>query len=166
MSSPDAFESLIERYAALMASAVRRVCGRRGRSLVPDVEQEIRLALWKRLRTGKPIRHPGSYIYKVALTTAAAVLRKQAPVREEGGERVHEAAESEPASRGLEPVERRRALEQALESLPGEQALALRAYLAGFNHREIARLCGWSESVARHRVYRAIDALRDAGGKD
>ena len=36
----------------------------------------------------------------------------------------------------------------------------MRAYLAGFNHREVARLFGWTESVARHRIYRSIDELK------
>lgn len=37
----------------------------------------------------------------------------------------------------------------------------MRAHLAGFSHVEIASLYGWTESVARHRIYRAIDALKE-----
>ena len=32
--------------------------------------------------------------------------------------------------------------------------------MAGFNHKEIAKLLDVTESVARHRIYRGIEALR------
>src|SRR5262245_29399925 len=70
-------ETLVRRYAGLIASAIRRVCGGARRHLQPDVEQDVYLALWKRLQTGKSIDHPASYLYKVALTTALASVRRQ-----------------------------------------------------------------------------------------
>jgi RNA polymerase sigma factor (sigma-70 family) len=157
----DEFERLVDEHARLIAGAIRRVCGRRHASLVPDVEQEVRLALWKRLGRGKKIDHPVSYIYKVALTTALAVLRGCAPAIEvpspadEGarGER-----EGVPPARTLLPAERRYLLSQVLEGLPEPQSRALKAWLAGFNHREVARMYGWSESVARHNIYRGLEA--------
>ncbi|MGH9380994.1 MAG: hypothetical protein ACRD2Z_10330 [Thermoanaerobaculia bacterium] len=39
------FDELTRDYAALMASAIRRVCGRRHGALVADVTQEVHLAL-------------------------------------------------------------------------------------------------------------------------
>lgn len=164
--SPSEFEQLVDKYARVMSRAIRRVCGRRRRALVPDVEQEVRLALWKHLRGGKKIDHPVSYLYKMALTTALAVLARHKP--EEGAVNV-EQLESLPPSEAmpeLEPPERARLLEQLIARLPLEQSRALRAYLAGFNHREIARLFGWSESTARHRIYRGIDALRAAAKEE
>ena len=156
----DEFEELLERYARLMGSAIRRVCGRKHRDLIPDVEQEVRLALWKRLQGGERIAHPISYLHKVALTTALAVVRRHE--REEttmDGE--IEPASAPPPGRGeLLPPEIGRLLEQAFEQLPLEQTRALRAYLAGFNHLEVAKLYGWSESAARHRIYRGLEALR------
>ena len=72
------FEDLVRGHARLMAAAIRRVCGRRHAALVPDVEQEVHLALWKRLGSGNEIRHPASYVYRVALLTALAVVRRNA----------------------------------------------------------------------------------------
>ena len=161
-ASRSEYERLIDRYARLMNAAVRRVCGRRHRDLVPDVEQEVRLALWKRLRGGNRIDHPASYLYKAALTTAAAVLRRH----DRGGDPVEDVRLDELAvaehggARRLAPVECARLIEQMLDQVPDEQALALRAWLAGFNHREVARMLGWSESVARHRIYRGLETLR------
>jgi RNA polymerase sigma factor (sigma-70 family) len=159
----DEFVSLIERYTKLMASAIRRVCGYRHRDLIPDVEQEVRVALWKRLRSGKEIEHPPSYLYKVALTTALNVVQRHASQRSACEEEVEDMADhSDPLFGTLLPVERRCLLEQVLERLPVEQSRAVRAHLAGFNHIEIAGLYGWTESVARHRIYRGIETLRQA----
>ncbi len=157
----EAFDGLVRRHARLMAAAVRRVCGRRHRELIPDVEQEVYLALWKRLGSGNRIEHPTSYLYKMALTTALAVVRRHEP--HGGAAPLEEAiARSGPAARPdeLQPVERRRLLAEVLGRLGAEEARALRAYLAGFNHTEVAELFGWSESVARHRIYRSLERLR------
>jgi len=160
-SPDDELERLVGEHARLIAGAIRRVCGRRHQALIPDVEQEVRLALWKRLRDGKKIEHPISYIYKVALTTAVAVLRRCPPLTavppSEGAERAVE-GEPLPARRSLLPAEQQYLLSQVLDGLPENQCRALKAWLAGFNHREVARLYGWSASVARHHIYRGLEA--------
>jgi RNA polymerase sigma factor (sigma-70 family) len=161
-TTSEEFEQLIETYAKVMSSAIRRVCGRRNKALIPDVEQEVRLALWKRFRSGKKIEHPASYLYKAALTTALAVLQRQLrgepAVEPEVLESLAASAE-EPAD--LLPAERASLLSQLLGKLPAQQTYALRAHLAGFNHKEVAVLLGSTESVARHRIYRGMEALRD-----
>ena len=156
----DHFESLVENHARLMASAVRRVCGRDHQSLVPDVEQEVRLALWRRLGRGGAIEHPVAYLYKMALTTALQVLRRLRP--EEVS--VEDPSEFETAVTGeADRREERLVLDQLIDRLDPDQARALRAYRNGLNHREVAALFGWSESVARHRIYRGIAALEKLG---
>ncbi|MGH9382487.1 MAG: RNA polymerase sigma factor [Thermoanaerobaculia bacterium] len=160
------FDELTRDYAALMASAIRRVCGRRHGGLVPDVTQEVHLALWKRLEGGNEIRHPASYVYKVALTTALAMVRKLEPEAASLDEAMEQG--SEPRSEGdaeLQPAEQGLLIRQALETLEADQAQALRAWLAGFNHLEVAELFGWTESVARHRIYRGMERLRTTLGE-
>ena len=156
----DHFETLVENHARLMASAVRRVCGRDHQSLVPDVEQEVRLALWRRLGRGAAIEHPVAYLYKMALTTALQVLRRlrpeEIPVDDPGA---FESPDGSEAKRH----EERLVLDQLIGRLEHDQARALRAYRNGLNHREVAALYGWSESVARHRIYRGIAALEKLG---
>lgn len=158
---PDEFERLLRRYSRLMSAAVRRVCGRRHRELVPDAEQEVYLALWKRLGNGKEIAFPTSYLYRMALTTALAMVRKHE--KEPAADGVDELAQPVPApgaSDGLEPAERRRLISELLARAEPDEARALRAYLAGFSHLEVAELYGWSESVARHRIYRTLERLK------
>lgn len=156
------FTALIENYSRVVSAAIRRVCARHYGSLIPDVEQEVRVALWKRLEKGKEINHPASYLYKVALTTALAVVRQNVP------EVMPIETQTETASTGrahafgdLLPAERAQLLAEVLALLPTETSRAVRAHLAGFSHTEVASLYGWTASVARHRIYRGIALLRD-----
>lgn len=163
---PTDFEDLVTRYARLLAAVTRRVCGQRYRSLVPDVEQEIRLALWKHLQTGNEIRHPSSYLYKVALATSLAVIRRYRPRQEDlEAEPPERSAEAAPALGRLLPSEQARLVDEVIETLEPDAARALRGYLTGLNHEELARLYGWSSSVARHLVYRSMEQLRKRLGE-
>ncbi len=157
----DEFESLVSRHSRLVASAIRRVCARRYGSLVPDIQQEVYVALWNRLGSGKEIEHPASYVYKVALTTALAVVRKHAPAAVAIEEEATPSGGGASPFADLLPAERARLLGEVLELLPEEQSRAIRAHLAGFSHKEVASLFGWSESVARHRIYRGIETLKE-----
>ena len=98
----------------------------------------------------------------MALLTALAVVRRNADLAQSlddpDGPPSEEPAAPEPD--GLAPAERAHLLREVLASLEPDEARALRAYLAGFDHVEVARLYGWTESVARHRIYRTLDRLR------
>ena len=156
-SRHEQFAALVDNYSRVVSAAIRRVCAQRFRSLIPDVQQEVYTALWKRLESGKEIEHPSSYLYKVALTTALAVVRKHGP---ELGSVETRVATDEPAFGDLFPAERKRLLSEVLCQLPAEMSRAVRAHLAGFSHTEVASLYGWTASVARHRIYRGIETLR------
>jgi RNA polymerase sigma factor (sigma-70 family) len=147
-------------HARVMAAAIRRVCGRRHGALMPDVQQEVYLALWQRLQCGKEIDHPISYLYKVALTTALAMVRRLNPGRGAEALEQDEGAGLQDPGPGLFPMERARLIEEVLAALPADEARALRAWLAGYNHEEVSRLFGWSVSIARHRIYRGMERLR------
>jgi DNA-directed RNA polymerase specialized sigma24 family protein len=54
-------------------------------------------------------------------------------------------------------------LREQLAQLPPEQGRAVRAYLAGLSVAETATLYGWSAAVARHRLYRGLQALQTRG---
>jgi RNA polymerase sigma factor (sigma-70 family) len=154
-----AYHELVDEHARLMSSAIRRVCSDRG--LIPDIEQEVRLALWRRVQDGKGIEYPASYVYKVALTTAATLMRRNSRHGVPVDAATLEARAAGPESAaGLSAAERKLMLEQMLAELPREEERALRAYLSGFNHTEVAELFAWTESTARHRIYRTLDKLR------
>ena len=154
-----AFSDLIDTHARLIASAIRRVCSRRNAALIPDIEQDVRTALWKRLQDGKEIAHPVSYIYKVAMTTALAAVRRF-PTAPELPAEPYESGSSGETFLGLRPAEQSRLLAEGLAALPLDEARAVRAHLAGFNHEDVAALFGWSAATARHRIYRGLARLR------
>jgi RNA polymerase sigma factor (sigma-70 family) len=157
------FETLLARYARLIDAVARRVCGRHHRCLLPDVEQEIRLALWRRLRDAEDavaIRHPASYVYKVALATSLAVIRRYRPRREDLLADPEEGRDARPRWERLLPPERALLVEEVLDRLTTDEARALRGYMSGLNHEELARLYGWTASSSRHRVYRTLEQLR------
>jgi RNA polymerase sigma factor (sigma-70 family) len=165
-SREEDFAALVERYSRLVASAIRRVCRDRHRLLIPDVQQDVYAALWKRLGSGKNIDHPASYLYKMALTAALAEVRKhmgEAPLEDEHVEMSDRGGSAPPPlnpAGDLLPAERRHWISEAIGALPLEQARAVRAHLAGFNHHEVAAIFGWTESVARHRIYRGLHLLK------
>jgi RNA polymerase sigma factor (sigma-70 family) len=162
MRSPqEEFLAFIQPYKGIITSAIRRGCGTAYPWLHPDVEQEVYLALWQRWQDDLRLDYPMSYLYKVALRTALAMLRTNTPQNLE----THTAARRPYATQGtaieeLSLTERTCLLTALLDQLPLEQARAVRAYLAGFTATEVARLYGWSPSVARHRIYRGLQSLR------
>lgn len=155
----DDFVTFTQQYARIIRHTIWRVCGTTYPALQDDVEQEVYLVLWERWQNAQGIDSPVSYLYKVALRTALAVLRTHAGTLSlddvDPGVMTHHAA---PADESL-TTERALLLRAYLERVPEEQARAIRAYLAGFTQGEIAKLYGWSAAVTRHRIYRGIQAL-------
>jgi RNA polymerase sigma factor (sigma-70 family) len=155
----DQFAALVDRHARVIASAIRRVCSRKHRALVLDIEQDVRAALWKRLQGGKEIEHPVSYVYKVALTTALAAIRRFPTADGPSPDGTAADSAGEPFL-GLFPAEQSRLLAEALGRLSPAEARAVRAHLAGFNHEDVAGLYGWTPATARHRIYRGLEKVR------
>jgi RNA polymerase sigma factor (sigma-70 family) len=162
MGSPDEeFLAFTQEYRGIIVSAIQRVCGAASPSLLRDIEQDVYLALWQRWNDGKRIDFPVSYLYKVALRAALAVIRTAtSPAMEAHTTEPcsHQAGDTPPGS--LSAAERACLLTELLNQLPSEQARAVRAYLAGLSHTETATLYGWSAAVARHRIYRGMHALK------
>jgi RNA polymerase sigma factor (sigma-70 family) len=156
----EAFLTFMQPYARIIKHAIWRVCGDRYPALQADIEQEVYLTLWAQWIDDRRIDSPISYMYKVALRVALAMLRSYSAAElvndVEGGSATRR---DQPENDAL-TTERAMVLSEFLNQLSVEQARAVRAHLAGFNQREIANLYGWSVSVARHRIYRGLQALR------
>ena len=155
-------ERLITRYAGLISDAIRRVCARHYGYVVPDVRQEVHLALWRQLEAGNNPEREASYVYKVALTTALREVRRIQREREVVAEKELVSERLQETNEPDRDVERAASLSAALDLLEGRQRQAVKAYLAGFNHQEVAELLGISASQARHAIYRGIEKLNGA----
>lgn len=156
----EAFLAFMQPYARIIKHTIWRVCGERYPALQADIEQEVYLTLWAQWTNERCIDAPISYMYKVALRAALAMLRSYSAVElvdhVEGGSAT---CRDQPEDDAL-TTERAMVLREFLDQLSVEQARAVRAHLAGFTQQEIANLYGWSVSVARHRIYRGLQALR------
>ena len=71
---PRQFELLVEGFGRLIAQAVRRVAGKASGNDLEDIQQDVMLALWKRLSREQSIDHPASYLYKAAIREAVRAV--------------------------------------------------------------------------------------------
>lgn len=155
-------EKLIERFGAKIRLLIER-SGLREHGIEPeDVEQEVRIRLWRAVTADRIGRAPASYIQRVVLSVVVDALRR---AREE---------ESLPESEVFEPLVERRGpeewasarealgrVEQAIEQLPQRRRQPVRLHLLGFSFAEIGRLVGASPEAARKLVERGLAELQE-----
>ena len=77
------FGQLLEQYDRLIRGIVGRVGRRLGYTrdtflTREDIEQEVRLDLWKQVARGQQIDYPATYIYKATLRETLRALRRNA----------------------------------------------------------------------------------------
>jgi len=159
---PQRFEALVNGFGRLVAHAVRRVAGGAAANDLADIEQDVMLALWKRVGAEQDIEHPASYVYRAAIREA---VRAVARVQRRAEDPLPEAEAMAPrqqhdGERLVAERERREALRAALATLPPDRARAVRAHLAGWSVDEVMRLYGWSYQRARNLIARGMADLR------
>ena len=163
-------ERLVRDYSRIIRSAVAKVAGRRHLAdrVVDDVEQEVRIALWKRLRGEQPIEHPSSYVFKAARREAIRVLRREAARQSEDPPQGWDQLE-DPGAGPMEALQTQALgarIEAALQQLAPDRQRAVRARLLGLEYDEIERLTGWAYDRTRNLVSRGLADLRKLIGDD
>jgi len=157
-------ERLVRDYSRIIRSAVAKVAGRRHLAdrVVDDVEQEVRIALWKRLKSEQPIEHASSYVFKAARREAIRALRRETARRgdepPEGWDQLED-----PGAGPMEALQARALgarIESALRKLAPDRQRAVRARLMGLEYDEIERLTGWTYDRTRNLVSRGLADLR------
>jgi RNA polymerase sigma factor (sigma-70 family) len=142
-----------------------RAVGRRFDLPASDLDelfQEIRIRLWNALEDPELIEAlSGSYVYRTATSAAVDLIRR----RRKGGSQVPLDANlrDDNPSNPITQQEARDAGEEisrALEELDERRRPVVRMYLAGYNHREIAEILGWSQGSTRNLLYRGLADLR------
>jgi RNA polymerase sigma-70 factor (ECF subfamily) len=156
-----ALETALTRFGGL----IRRSAGRHGLAGadVDELEQEVRIRLWKALRTGEKIRSaPASYVQRTAASAAIDLLRRRRARREEPlPEDPGRAPTLAPTVEvRLESVRLRTAIADALGRMLDSRQAVVRMHLAGYPQEEIAELLGWSEAKTRNLLYRGMADLR------
>ena len=168
----DRFNTLLESYDRFLSATIARICPKDMGIQFADIQQEARLQLWRVIESEREITHPGSYIYRIAVSVTIKAVHRAKARREEQLRLAHQ--EDEPpgpvdylatdSAQSPEAVAERRQLiekiESALGRLPENRRLAVGLYLKGMTTQEVADLMGWSEPKARNLTYRGLSDLR------
>ena len=135
-----------------------------------DVEQEVKIKIWKYLLKGKKIKKLSSYISKVAFTITIDELRKmrkQTTLKYTDGlknlhliyNEIYGKVKNSPEFL-LEEKESKSFIENAIHSLSNNRRQVLRLYANGMTIEEICELFHWDKVKVRHLLYRGIDDLK------
>jgi RNA polymerase sigma factor (sigma-70 family) len=130
-----------------------------------DVEQEVRIRLWRALERDPNAEFPASYIQKVVATVLVDALRRSQvrpaealPEPEEGEAELPDAgARPERVAMDAEQIAK---LGRCLEALPPRRRRPLQLYLQGYALQELADLNGLTLDAARKLVYRGLEELK------
>ena len=130
-----------------------------------DIEQEVRIRLWRALERDPNAEFPASYIQKVVATVLVDALRRQQvrpaealPEPEEGGVEFTDGA-SRP-DRAAGEAQQIAVLGRALAELGPRRRRTLQLYLQGYALQEVADLNGLTLDAARKLIYRGLDELK------
>lgn len=161
-----AFDSLLKDFGRRIRQLVESHC-RGTQGLDPDdIEQEVRVRLWRALNGDRIETLGASYIQRAVVSTVIdaarrAALRVTEPLPEAGRETLVDAAPGptiEEAAQGRQQAER---VWAAIESLPVRRRVPIKLHLQGFSLQEIAELEGVSVEAARKLVSRGMEALKE-----
>jgi RNA polymerase sigma-70 factor (ECF subfamily) len=132
-----------------------------------DVEQEVRIRLWKALERDRSGAFHASYVQRVVASTVIDALRR-AEVR--AAEPLPEEEDESPADLGEGPVgpeqsagdvERMQGLERCMAEIPERRRLPIALHLQGFSLQEIADMAAIpSAEAARKLVSRGLEELK------
>lgn len=132
-----------------------------------DVEQEVRIRLWKALERDPNGDFPASYIQRVVVTVMVDAVRR-AQVRaadalpeieevDAGHEWLAVAPAPDVAAGQLQKVE---AVGLCIGQLPVRRRRPLQLYLQGFGLQEVADISGLTLDAARKLIYRGLDEVK------
>lgn len=132
-----------------------------------DIEQEVRIRLWKALERDRNAAFHTSYIQRVVLTTVidairAASARPAEPLPDASDDDdsafIEPSAGPERMASGVADFDRVMA---CMAELPERRRKAVALHLQGFSLREIGEFSGTSEEAARKLLDRGMEMLRE-----
>jgi RNA polymerase sigma factor (sigma-70 family) len=165
-------EDVIEKFAQLVRQIIRKHVYQGDGIDLEDIEQEVRLKIWRFLKKGNKVDNLPSFIKKVAYSTTIDELRRMRNQKpsckpealkrvflETGGISV-ESAEFSPETR-LDGDESRRSIGALVETLSEDRKKVINLFLSGMSLEEISELLNWDRTRIRHLYYRGVDDLKD-----
>lgn len=164
-------KDIIEQFSSLIRHVITRNVFRSDEVDLEDIEQEVRIKIWKILKKGKKVEKLPSYIKRVAYTVTVDELRKmkkQNPYGEQDQMKNLYFSESPSSPAKLaelpdflfEQKEQSISLKELVDSLSQNRKNVLRLYLAGMDVEEISEFFKWDKTKVRHFLYRGIDEIK------
>ena len=165
LKSSALLEDLLASYAGKVRSLIQGHHLDRHGIDPDDVEQAVRIRLWKTLDQDQPAGFCASFIQRVVLTTVidairAARSRESEPLPENEDSVAFVALTASPEDVAMHTEEIRHASE-LISSLPGQRGDAVALHLEGFSFQEIGCRIRTSEEAARKLVRRGLERLRE-----
>jgi RNA polymerase sigma-70 factor, ECF subfamily len=167
------FTDILDQYGQVLRQAVARYCPKDMGLQISEIEQDVRIRLWRALQSEKEIREPASYLYRIAATATIDAVRRIKARRESSLYLSSEEEETEdtirplPVNPDLSPdriVEQQQTVDKitaALSQLADNRRRAVSLHLEGWSSQQIADLLGWTEAKARNLLYRGLSELRE-----
>jgi len=155
---PGRFRELYEsHFARIYAYIIRRVHDRAAaEDLTSEVFQEALANIQKFEWRGIAF---ASWLYRIASNAIADRWEK-------GRREVGEPLPNEPASGGMEEIERRAMLFQLVDNLPPDQRRVItKRFVEQKSIREVAQALGRSEGAIKQLQWRALETLREQMGR-
>jgi len=161
-------ERLLSGFQSRLKAIIAQRCPPR-LGLDPDeIEQEVRIRLWKVLASERVIDHPASYLQRVALSVIVDLLRRRSARPDldqaEAFEDMDGASLADTTM--VDPLQLTQsaaagaAVMQAMALLPERRRRPVQLHLQGFTTLQVGQLLGISEAAARNLVYRGLEELR------
>lgn len=164
-------QDVLEKYSTWLTQLVRRKCPTRLGIDPDDLEQEVRIRLWRALSSERKIASWPSYLYRIVSTVTIDAVRSvrskheaTATPKAMEGEEDPLAQHPSPAASPEQQTAESHLLERVsriIDDLPPDRRRAVGLYLQGFKIQEIADLAGWTEPRARNLLYRGLAVLRE-----
>ncbi|HEY0408451.1 MAG TPA: RNA polymerase sigma factor [Pyrinomonadaceae bacterium] len=155
-----AFEELYQRYHRRVYSLCLRMTNQGAEA--EDLMQEIFIHVYRKIGSFRGESTMMTWLYRVTVNKVLMHFRKNSVRRErttEDGETPEPLAEMTQA-RSHPPVLERLALERAIEQLaPGYRAVFILHDVEGYEHAEIARICGNSVGTSKSQLHKARKKL-------
>lgn len=132
-----------------------------------DIEQEVKLKIWRIVSHGKKIDNIKSYLWKVVYTTALDIMETR--LDNLSLEDYFESAKSGQAASGevgghesgINKDDLKMVLEKIVDSLPPKRRTILKLHLSGMDFDEMADFLNWTHHKVRHLFYRGLQDLKE-----
>lgn len=159
-------EELFRTYGARVR-ALLRTYGLDKHGVDPaDVEQEVRIRLWRAIERDRSGAFHASYVQRVVASTVIDALRRAEvratePLPDEDDESAEIGDGPVGPERSAGDVERMQGLDRCMGEIPERRRLPIALHLQGFSLQEIADLAGIpSAEAARKLVSRGLEELK------